>query len=162
MIGLLLVETIVMCFALLIVCVVGIANGPAGLVVLYEEDVQKRVVELGYMTPAQIKKSFIITCIALFLPMFVLAPLMVYGLNGAVGFMDGFWQMSVILVLSGLFDRFFIDWYWVGKTKAWIIPGTEDLQPYIPKNVLIRKWLGTLVLNPAIAAAVAGIVSLFI
>ena len=162
MIGLLLLETIVMCFALLIVCVVGIANGPAGLVVLYEEDVQKRVVELGYMTPAQIKKSFIITCIALFLPMFVLAPLMVYGLNGAVGFMDGFWQMSVILVLSGLFDRFFIDWYWVGKTKAWIIPGTEDLQPYIPKNVLIRKWLGTLVLNPAIAAAVAGIVSLFI
>ncbi len=162
MIGLLLVETIVMCFALLIVCVVGIANGPAGLVVLYEEDVQKRVVELGYMTPGQIKKSFIITCIALFLPMFVLAPLMVYGLNGAVGFMDGFWQMSVILVLSGLFDRFFIDWYWVGKTKAWIIPGTEDLQPYIPKNVLVRKWLGTLVLNPAIAAAVAGIVSLFI
>ena len=162
MIGLLLLETIVMCFALLIVCVVGIANGPAGLVVLYEEDVQKRVVELGYMTPAQIKKSFIITCIALFLPMFVIAPLMVYGLNGAVGFMDGFWQMSVILVLSGLFDRFFIDWYWVGKTKAWIIPGTEDLQPYIPKNVLIRKWLGTLVLNPAIAAAVAGIVSLFI
>jgi len=151
-----------MCFALLIVCVVGIANGPAGLVVLYEEDVQKRVVELGYMTPAQIKKSFIITCIALFLPMFVLAPLMVYGLNGAVGFIDGFWQMSIILVLSGLFDRFFIDWYWVGKTKAWIIPGTEDLQPYIPKNVLIRKWLGTLVLNPAIAAAVAGIVSLFI
>ena len=162
MIGLLLLETIVMCFALLIVCVVGIANGPAGLVVLYEEDVQKRVVELGYMTPAQIKKSFIITCIALFLPMFVLAPLMVYGLNGAVGFIDGFWQMSIILVLSGLFDRFFIDWYWVGKTKAWIIPGTEDLQPYIPKNVLIRKWLGTLVLNPAIAAAVAGIVSLFI
>lgn len=162
MIGLLLLETIVMCFALLIVCVVGIANGPAGLVVLYEENVQKRVVELGYMTPAQIKKSFIITCIALFLPMFVLAPLMVYGLNGAVGFMDGFWQMSVILVLSGLFDRFFIDWYWVGKTKAWIIPGTEDLQPYIPKNVLIRKWLGTLVLNPAIAAVVAGIVSLFI
>lgn len=162
MIGLLLVETIVMCFALLIVCVVGIANGPAGLVVLYEEDVQKRVVELGYMTQAQIRKSFIITCIALFLPMFVIAPLMVYGLNGAVGFIDGFWQMSVILVLSGLFDRFFIDWYWVGKTKAWIIPGTEDLQPYIPKNVLIRKWLGTLVLNPAIAAAVAGIVSLFI
>lgn len=162
MIGLLLLETIVMCFALLIVCVVGIANGPAGLVVLYEDDVQKRVVELGYMTQAQIRKSFILTCIALFLPMFVLAPLMVYGLNGAVGFMDGFWQMSVILVLSGLFDRFFIDWYWVGKTKAWVIPGTEDLQPYIPINVLIRKWLGTLVLNPAIAAAVAGIVSLFI
>ena len=162
MIGLLLIETIVMCFALLIVCVVGIANGPAGLVVLYEEDVQQRVVELGYMTRAQIKKTFVITCIALFLPVFVLTPLMVYGLNGAIRFWDGFWQMSVILVLSGLFDRFFIDWYWVGKTKAWIIPGTEDLQPYIPKNVIIRKWLGTLVAYPVIAAAMAGVVTLFL
>ena len=115
MIGLLLVETIVMCFALLIVCVVGIANGPAGLVVLYEEDVQQRVVELGYMTRAQLKKTFVTACIALFLPVFVLTPLMVYGLNGATGFWEGFWQMSVILVMSGLFDRFFIDWYWVGK-----------------------------------------------
>ena len=32
-----LVEGIVMCFALLIVCVVGIANGPVGLVLLYEK-----------------------------------------------------------------------------------------------------------------------------
>lgn len=161
MIGLLIIESIVMCFALLIVCVVGIANGPAGLVVLYEDDVQQRVVDLGYMTRQQIRKSFIITSFALFIPMFVITPLMVYGINGADGFWDGFWQMSVILVVSGLFDRFFIDWYWVGKTKAWIIPGTEDLQPYIPKNVIIRKWIGTLLANPLIAAAVAGLVSLF-
>lgn len=161
MIGLLIIESIVMCFALLIVCVVGIANGPAGLVVLYEDDVQQRVVDLGYMTRQQIRKSFIINSFALFVPMFVITPLMVYGINGADGFWDGFWQMSVILVVSGLFDRFFIDWYWVGKTKAWIIPGTEDLQPYIPKNVIIRKWIGTLLANPLIAAAVAGLVSLF-
>ena len=41
---LLLIEGIVMCFVLLMVCVVGIANGPVGLVLLYEEDVQQRVV----------------------------------------------------------------------------------------------------------------------
>ncbi len=161
MMGLLIIESIVMCFALLIVCVVGIANGPAGLVVFYEDDVQQRVIELGYTTRQQIKKSFKITSLALFVPMFVFTPLMVYGVNGAEGFWEGFWQMSVILVASGLFDRFFIDWYWVGKTKAWIIPGTEDLRPYIPKNVIIRKWIATLVANPLIAAAVAGLVSLF-
>ena len=42
-----LIEGIVMCFLLLITCVIGIANGPVGLVVLYEKDVQDRVVELG-------------------------------------------------------------------------------------------------------------------
>ena len=49
--------------------------------------------------------------------------------------------MTIILWIAGLFDRFFIDWYWVGHTKAWIIPKTEGLQPYIPQKVLLRKWL---------------------
>ena len=43
----LLMEGIVMCFILLLICVIGIANGPVGLVVFYEQDVQDRVVELG-------------------------------------------------------------------------------------------------------------------
>ena len=43
-------EGIVMCFALLLVCVIGISNGPIGLVLLYENDVQKRVIELGLIT----------------------------------------------------------------------------------------------------------------
>ncbi len=34
---LIVVEGIVMCFVLLIVCVVGISNGPVGLVLLYEK-----------------------------------------------------------------------------------------------------------------------------
>lgn len=41
---LLLMEGILMCFLLLIICVVGIANGPVGLVVLHEEDVKDGLV----------------------------------------------------------------------------------------------------------------------
>lgn len=156
----LIMEGIVMCFILLFYCAVGIANGPVGLVVLYEDDVQARVVELGLTTKEKIKKSFIFSCIVLFLPLVTLTPAMVYGINGATGFWDGFWQMTVILLIMGLFDRFFIDWYWVGHTKAWVIPGTEDLQPYIPKNVLIRKWVGTVIGYPLIAAAIAGVMTL--
>ena len=61
----LLIEGIVMCFILLIYCAVGIANGPVGLVVLYEDDVQARVVELGLTTKEKIRKSFIVSCIVL-------------------------------------------------------------------------------------------------
>ena len=150
-------EGLVMCFLLLITCVIGIANGPVGLVVLYEKDVQERVIELGYTTKERIKKSFIITGIALFVPIIVLVPYMVYSVNGAIGFWDGFWQMTIILWIAGLFDRFFIDWYWVEHTKAWIIPGTEDLQPYIPNKVRLRKWLGTIFVYPIFAAIIAGI-----
>lgn len=157
---LIIIESIVMCFILLIICVIGIANGPVGLVVLYEEDVQNRVVELGYTTKEKLKRSFIITCIALFAPVLLLTPFMVYGINGATGFWDGFWQMTVILWIMGLFDRIFIDWYWVRKTKAWFIPGTEDLMPYIPKKVAIGKWLGTIVGFPLISALIAGVMEL--
>ncbi len=158
---LIVIEGLVMCFLLLLVCVVGIANGPVGLVVLYEQDVQDRVCELGLTTKAKIKKSFIVCCIAMFLPVFTLVPFMVYYINGAEGFLDGFLQMTAILLIQGLFDRFFIDWYWVGKTKAWIIEGTEDLRPYIPTKVKIGKWLGTLVGFPLMAALMACAIALF-
>ena len=156
-----LVEGIVMCFVLLIVCLVGIANTPVGLVLLYEKDVQERVVELGLTTKEKIRRNFIICSVAMFVPLFVLPPLMVYGINGTNGFWDAFWQMSIILWIQGIFDRFFIDWYWVGKTKAWEIPGTEDLKPYIPTKVMIRKWIITIILNPLIAAIIAGVMLLF-
>ena len=158
----LLMESIVMCFILVMYCVVGIRNGPVGLVCLYEQDVQDRVVELGLVTKKQIQKQFLVSSVILFIPLFTLVPYMVYGINGVTEFMDGFIQMTVILVIRGWFDRFFIDWYWVGKTKAWLIPGTEDLMPYIPKKVLIRKWVGTLVVYPLTALLMAWIMTFFV
>ena len=74
------IEGIVMCFVLLLICVIGIANGPVGLVVFYEQDVKDRVVELGLTTEEKIRKTSIITLIALFVPMLVLVPFMVYGI----------------------------------------------------------------------------------
>ena len=127
---------------------------------LYEKDVQERVVELGYTTKEQIKKNYAILGIALFVPILLLTPYMVYGINGAIGFRDGFWQMTIILWIMGGFDRIFIDWYWVGKTKAWFISGTEDLMPYITTKVMIRKWLGTIIGYPIIAAVIAGVMTL--
>ena len=70
--------------------------------------------------------------------------------------------MSVILMIEGVFDRVFIDWYWVNHTKAWEISGTEDLKPYINKKAWIRKWIGTIVGFPMIVAIISFILSLFI
>ena len=154
---LIIIEGIVMCFILLMTCVVAISDGAVGGVALYEEDVQKRVVELGYTTEKKIKKSFIIMSCVLFIPVFTVVPFMVYYINGAEGFWNGFWQMTAILWIMGVFDRVFVDWYWVGKTKAWEIEGTEDLKPYIPKKVLIMKWCFTAVGFPVFSAVMAGI-----
>lgn len=156
---LVIIEGLTMCFILLLICVVGIANGPVGLVLLYEKDVQTRAIELGLTTAEKIRKSTIWTTVAIFVPVIFLVPFMVYAINGAASFAEGFWQMSAILWIMGLFDRLFIDWYWVGHTKAWLIPGTEDLQPYIPVKTLAVKWTSTIVVYPAFAALVAWIMT---
>ena len=65
----------------------------------------------------------------------------VYVINGARGFRAGFWQGFVILSIMNLIDRFLVDDYWVGHTDAWIIPGTEDLRPYITAKDKKQKWI---------------------
>ncbi len=156
---LIIIEGIVLCFILLMFCVVGISNGPEKFTVFYEKDVQDRAIKLGYTTKEQIKKQTIISVIVLYLPCFTLVPLMVCSINGAKEFGEIFIQSLSILYIMGLFDRFFIDWYWVEHTKAWNIPNTEDLKPYIPKKMKIVKWIGTIVGFALISLIIAIVMS---
>ena len=50
-------EGLILCFWMLLICVVGIANGPVGLVVYYEQDVKDRVVEMGLTTVEKINRN---------------------------------------------------------------------------------------------------------
>ena len=154
-------EGIAFSFWLLLICVILIKDGSVGGVIFYENDVKERVVELGLITKDEIRKRSIISSIALFAPLLFAVPLLVYRVNGASGFKDAFLQMCGIYLIAGLFDRLFIDEYWVGHTKAWFIPGTEDLMPYIPAQVKFRKWAGTLVGFPLLAAVIASVIQLF-
>ncbi|MBQ8973847.1 MAG: hypothetical protein IJ074_12320 [Clostridia bacterium] len=153
----LILECIVVCFILLVPCVVGIANGIENAAFLFERDVQDRVIAMGLITRermAKNKKRFKIFTLSVMVAFVIWA---VYGINGARGFWSPFWQIYAIAMAEGLFDRFFIDWYWVGQTKAWTIPGTEDLKPYIPRKTLIVKWAVVILGNPIIAAVIAGV-----
>ena len=101
--GLLVIESIVMCFDLLILCVVGTANGAVGLVTFFEKDVQKRVVELGLTTEEKIKKSTVISSLVMFIPLFFAVPLMVYKINGADSFFSGLSALKFLLIRFSLF-----------------------------------------------------------
>lgn len=57
-----LLEGLVMCFILLLICVIGIANGPVGAVFFYEKDVQNIVlVKAGIYNTAGICLIFLHT-----------------------------------------------------------------------------------------------------
>ena len=123
---------------LVLVCAVGICKGAVGMVHLYSPAVQRRCVKLGLTTHEKIK------------------------INGAKGFVQGFWQLLVILSVMNLMDRLLVDGYWVGHTNAWTIPGTEDLKPYITAKDKQKKWLFGTVGMAGIAAVLAVLMTAFI
>lgn len=157
-----LIEGLVLGVLLVSICAVGIRKGAVGMVHLYEPEVQARCVELGLTTFEKIKHNSIVFK-AVCLPGYIAYVLVcVYAVNGARDFVTGFWQLLVILSVMNLIDRFLVDGYWVGHTKAWVIPGTEDLRPYINSAAKRKKWMfGTLGMA-VIAAVLAGIMTLFI
>ncbi len=147
---------------LFLVCLFGIRGGAVGMVHLYEKEVQERCITLGLTTREKIDRNaklFKLIC----LPGYIAYVLIfVYAVNGARGFVSGFWQLLVILSVMNLIDRLLIDGYWVGHTKAWTIPGTEDLKPYISAAAKRKKWLfGTLGMV-IISAVLSGVMLLFI
>ena len=147
---------------LVLICAVGIKNGAVGMVHLYDQKVQSRVVQLGMMTEEAIRKRSV-RFRSLCLPAYMVYVLVcVYAINGTRGFLPGFWQGFVILSIMNLIDRLLIDEYWVGHTHAWIIPGTEDLRPYITTADKKNKWImGTLGMA-VMAAALSGIMCLIL
>ena len=141
---------------LVLVCAIGIHKGAVEMLHFYDQSVQERCISMGLTTKEEIKRRSL-RLKAICVPGYVIFLLVcVYAINGAQGFWNGYWQCFVILSVMNLIDRFGIDEFWVGHTKAWIIPGTEDLMPYISKADKLKKWLfgtvGLAVISLIIAA----------
>lgn len=155
-----LVEGLILGILLIGICAFGIRNGAVGMVHLYHQNVKDCCVELGLTTHEKISKNsktFKAVCV----PGYVIYILIcVYGINGARDFLTGFWQMFVILSVMNVMDRLLVDGWWVGHTKAWIIPGTEELRPYITRQDKCKKWIIGTVGMAVISAILAGIAAL--
>ncbi|HCJ76887.1 MAG TPA: hypothetical protein DHV88_11015 [Roseburia sp.] len=155
-----LVEGLILGILLIGICAFGIRNGAVGMVHLYHQNVKDRCVELGLTTHEKISKNsktFKAVCVSGYVIYILIC---VYGINGARDFLTGFWQMFVILSVMNVMDRLLVDGWWVGHTKAWIIPGTEELRPYITRQDKCKKWIIGTVGMAVISAILAGIAAL--
>ena len=149
-------------FLLYLICAIGIRNGAIGMVHLYDQKVQERVIQLSMTTREAIRRRGTIFR-GLCLPAYMAYVLVcVWVINGTRGFWPGFWQGFVILSIMNLIDRLLIDGYWVNHTKDWIIPGTEDLRPYITASDKKKKWIMGTVGMAVIAAVLSAVMSLIL
>ncbi len=155
----LIIEGLGLGLLLYLICAAGIRNGAVGMVFLYDQKVQERAVALGLTTAEEIRKRSV-RFRSLCLPGYLIYVLVcVYAINGASGFWPDFLHGFVILSIMNLIDRFLIDDYWVGHTRAWIITGTEDLRPYITAEDKKRKWIMGTAGMALISAILSGIMA---
>lgn len=154
------IEGLILGGLLMLYCAVGIRNGAANMVFLYHRDVQQRSVRNGLISEEKIKHNQMLFKSLGISSYLIYILVCVYGVNGARGFWPGFWQIFAILSIVNLIDRLLIDEYWVGHTKAWDIPGTEDLKPYINRNDKLGKWLVGTVGFAILSAVLSGIMAL--
>ena len=97
----------------------------------------------------------------LFYVVMLVALLLVIGLwNGIRDFKTAYLQALLFLEVMNWYDGIVIDRLWVGNSKFWVLPGTEDL-PFVQtwSQVLKKRSILTLIWIVG-AAIVAGLVVL--
>ena len=127
---------------LVLVCAFGIRRGAVGMVHLYSPAVQSRCVALGLTTHERIKRNSVLfkaCCIPGYIAYVLVC---VYAINGARGFLTGFWQLLVILSVMNLIDRLLVDGWWVGRTKA--SAGLTSSASHSEKKISSEKLFATL------------------
>ena len=75
-------------------------------------------------------------------------------------FKTAYLQAVLFLEVVNWFDGIVIDRLWVGHSKFWVIPGTEDLPFVKPWKVVLTKRSLAMLAWAVIAAVVAGLVIL--
>lgn len=147
-------------FCALFTLMVKLAVGGSALngLYFYPKPVQEKVFKLGLTdreTVARKRKRFMLPFFLVMLGALVL----IIGLwNGVRSFWPSYWQALLFLEVMNWYDGVVIDRLWVGHSRFWIIPGTEEI-PFVQTWPQVLKKRGVLTLIWIVGAAlVAGIV----
>ncbi len=153
-------QLILFCALFALMVKLAVRNDALNALYFYPKPVQERVYDLGLTdreTVARKRKRFMIP----FMIVMLCALLLIIGLwNGIRDFWPAYFQALLFLEVMNWFDGIVIDRLWVGHSKLWIIPGTEDI-PFVQtwKQVFKKRMILTLIWIVG-AAVVAGLVVL--
>ncbi len=126
----------------------------------YPKPVQERAIAIGLTdreTMDRKRKQFMIPFVLIMLA----ALLLIIGVwNGVRDYKTAYLQALLFLEVMNWYDGIVIDKWWVGHSRFWILPGTED-QPFVQTwgQVLKKRGILTLIWI-AVAAIVAGLILL--
>ena len=150
-------QLVLFCALFTLMVKIGVGNNALNGLYFYPKSVQEKVYELGLTdreTVAKKRKRFMT---AFFAVMAVALILIIRTWNGVHSFWSAYLQALLFLEVMNWYDGIVIDRLWVGHSRFWVIPGTEEI-PFVQtwpqvlkkRSILSAIWL-------AGAAVVAGV-----
>jgi len=136
----------------------GVGNDAKNGLFFYPKPVRERVYELGMTERAAVGRRRGRFMTAFFAVMGAALVLIIRVWNGVHDFVAAYGQALLFLEVMNWYDGIVIDRLWVGHSRFWIIPGTEDI-PFVQTwpQVLKKRLILTAVWIAG-AAVAAGIV----
>ena len=155
-----LLQLLLFCALFTMMVKIAVGSSPLNGLFFYPKPVQERAYALGLMDREKVSRKRRRFMIPFFLVMAAALVLIVGLWNGICTFWPAYWQALLFLEVMNWYDGVVIDRLWVGHSRFWIIPGTEDI-PFVQTwpQVLKKRVILTLIWLFG-AAIVAGIVVL--
>lgn len=126
----LLLQLILYCLLFTAMVKLAVRSGAVDGLFFYPKAVQDRAIGLGLTNREEMvgrRKRFM----TVFYIVMLLALVLIVGVwNGAGDFRTAYFQSLLFLEVMNLYDGVVIDKLWVGHSKFWVLPGTEDL-PFV-------------------------------
>lgn len=148
------VQLVAYCF--LFTCMVRLAvrGGAINGLYFYPKPVQERAIAIGLTTQDAVsskRRRFMV----LFYLVMLAALLLIIGFwNKVTDYKTAYLQSLLFLEVMNWYDGIVIDRVWVGHSKFWVLPGTEDI-PFVQTWGQVLKKRGLLSVIWIVGAALA-------
>ncbi len=155
-----LLQLLLFCVLFTLMVKIAVGSSPLNGLYFYPKPVQERVYALELTDRETVPRKRRRFMFPFFLVMAAALVLIIGLWNGIRTFWPAYWQALLFLEVMNWYDGVVIDRLWVGHSRFWIIPGTEDI-PFVQTWAQVLKKRGILTLIWLVGAAVvAGIVVL--
>ena len=153
-------QLVLFCALFTLMVKIAVGNNALNGLYFYPKPVQEKAYELGLTDRETVAKKRKLFMTAFFAVMATALISIIRVWNGIQSFWTAYLHALIFLEVMNWYDGIVIDRLWVGHSRFWVIPGTEEI-PFVQTWPQVLKKRGILTLIwIAGAAMVAGIVVL--
>ena len=153
-------QLVLFCALFTLMVKIAVGNNALNGLYFYPKPVQEKAYELGLTDRETVAKKRKLFMTAFFAVMATALISIIRVWNGIQSFWTAYLQALLFLEVMNWYDGIVIDRLWVGHSRFWVIPGTEEI-PFVQTWPQISKKRGILTLIwIAGAVIIAGIVVL--